>query len=56
MPRFITDQCVSCGACAQICPVSCISEGDGQYVIDEDQCIDCGACEAQCPAEAIVEK
>lgn len=56
MPRFITDQCVSCGACASICPVSCITEGDGQYVIDEDQCIDCGACQDQCPAEAIVEK
>lgn len=56
MPRFITDQCVSCGTCANECPVSCISEGEDKFVIDEDQCIDCGACESACPAEAIIEK
>ena len=26
----ITDECISCGACAGECPVSCISEGDGK--------------------------
>ena len=55
MPRKITEKCVACGACKEVCPVECISEGD-IYVIDASQCIDCGACEAGCPAEAIVEE
>lgn len=40
----ITDDCISCGACAADCPVGAISEGDGKFVIDPDVCIDCGAC------------
>ena len=50
MPRFISDVCVACGACAAECPVSCITEGDGKFVIDEAECIDCGACAYNCPA------
>ena len=33
MAYKITDECISCGACAEECPVSAISEGDDQYVI-----------------------
>ena len=49
----ITDECISCGSCAEGCPVDAISEGDGKYVIDADACLDCGTCEAECPNEAI---
>ena len=51
----ITDECISCGACADGCPVNAISEGDGKYEINADECIDCGACAAGCPVSAIVE-
>ena len=44
MAYKISDDCISCGACAGECPVGCISEGDGKYVIDADSCIDCGTC------------
>ena len=54
MAHKITDECVSCGSCAEECPVSAISEGDGKYVVDADACIDCGACEGACPTGAIV--
>ena len=43
MAYVINDSCISCGACADQCPVSAISEGDTQYNIDEDTCISCGA-------------
>ena len=56
MAYVITDDCVSCGACAAQCPVEAISEGDDKYVIDADTCVECGACAAQCPVEAIVEE
>lgn len=51
----ITDECISCGACEQECPVSAISAGDGKYEIDADTCIECGACAGVCPVGAPVE-
>lgn len=53
MAYKISDECISCGACAEQCPVSCIHEGDSQYNIDADVCIDCGACAEICPVNAI---
>jgi len=52
MAYKITDDCIACGACAGECPVSCITEGDGKYIIDEDACIDCGSCASVCPVDA----
>ena len=49
---FITENCVSCGACEGECPVSCISQGEERFVIDPDQCIECGACSNICPVGA----
>ncbi|MGI5893925.1 MAG: DUF362 domain-containing protein [Candidatus Merdivicinus sp.] len=52
MAYVISDECISCGACAGECPVSAISEGDGKYVIDAATCIDCGNCSNVCPVGA----
>ena len=56
MARKINDECISCGACADACPVSAISEGENKFVVDPDVCIDCGACEDCCPTGAISEE
>ena len=39
MAYKISDDCISCGACAAECPVSAISEGAGKCEIDSDTCI-----------------
>ena len=55
MAYKITDACVSCGACADQCPVEAIAEGDGKFEINADVCVNCGSCADQCPTEAIEE-
>ncbi|HHW47795.1 MAG TPA: 4Fe-4S binding protein [Clostridiaceae bacterium] len=52
MAYYITDECISCGACESECPVSAISAGDNVYVIDADACTECGACADVCPVDA----
>ena len=54
MAHKISEECVACGACADICPVGAIvlDEAKGIYVIT-DECVDCGACEDGCPVGAI---
>ena len=54
MAYKITSACVSCGACADVCPAGAISQGDDQYVIDAPACLDCGSCSDTCPNGAIV--
>ena len=54
MSYIINEACISCGACADECPVECISAGDDIYVINPDECLDCGTCADACPNDAIV--
>lgn len=53
LAHVISDECISCGACAEECPVEAISEGEDKYVIDPEKCTDCGACAEVCPVDAI---
>ncbi|MDP4133711.1 MAG: 4Fe-4S binding protein [Bacillota bacterium] len=52
----ISDDCISCGACAGECPTEAISEGESKFVIDPEKCIDCGTCADVCPVGAPEEK
>ncbi len=48
------EECIACGACEPVCPVSCISEVEGgKREIDAGACIDCAACAGVCPVDCI---
>jgi len=52
------DDCVSCAACEDCCPMDAIKlkAGTGTWempVVDQDMCIFCGACISGCPVDAI---
>lgn len=52
MAYKISNECISCGACADNCPVAAISQGADQYEINPEVCISCGACAGVCPVGA----
>ena len=54
MAYKITEDCTSCAACVDECPMEAISAGESTHVIDADKCTDCGICTDSCPVEAIV--
>ena len=54
MAHKITDACVSCGTCAENCPVEGHYPGRHPVRDHPDTCVDCGACAANCPVDAIV--
>jgi len=47
------EKCVTCGKCAEVCPVDAISSGEDAYEIDPETCISCGECAKVCPVDAI---
>ena len=49
---YAGDQCVSCGKCAELCPLNNITLKDGKPVWGEN-CTHCMACICRCPVEAI---
>jgi NAD-dependent dihydropyrimidine dehydrogenase PreA subunit len=58
MTYVIAEPCVDVKnqSCVDVCPVSCIYQGDDSdriLYINPDECIECGACEPECPVTAI---
>ena len=58
-PQYSEDDCVGCGACAEVCPSQCIALTDDveaapplrRLTIHTDACIFCGQCELNCTTE-----
>lgn len=51
----ITEACIGCGSCRDVCPQQCITEG-AVFAIVEEHCLHCGLCAENCPTEAIVRR
>ena len=50
---FITDACVGCGSCAEVCPQNCINTDGIPHVIEQEHCLHCGNCFEACPTGAV---
>jgi len=46
------DECTSCGACVDVCPVDALELEDEFPRVDEEWCIGCGVCATVCPTRA----
>lgn len=50
---FVTEKCIGCGICRQVCPQDCIRLTTGKAVICEKNCLHCGNCYRDCPVHAV---
>lgn len=56
---FVTDKCINCGRCKEVCPQNCIVEDKKnwhQVKINHESCLNCGNCAQVCPVEAILKR
>lgn len=53
MPSVVSDSCILCKSCVEVCPVGAFHEGPTQVAVNPDDCIECGVCISECPQSAI---
>lgn len=52
----ITDACIGCSSCLDVCPQSCIVSDSIPYVIEQEHCLHCGNCHTVCPVNAVIKQ
>ncbi|WP_303863669.1 4Fe-4S binding protein [Alkalibaculum bacchi] len=50
----VSNECVACGVCMQVCPFGSINVYKGiRAVVNLEKCVGCGKCAKSCPASVI---
>ena len=49
----ITNKCIGCKKCLEVCPQGCIDFTNGYARIIQSSCLHCGACFEHCPVKAV---
>ena len=49
----VTEKCIACGDCEDICPKDAVQVKDGRASVDYSKCIRCFCCHEVCPENAI---
>ena len=52
-PFVVTEHCIGCGLCQEVCPCGAISIAGGKPAWVKSRCVQCLACLHRCPAQAI---
>ena len=52
-PFVVTDHCIGCGLCQEICPCGAIAIAGGKPAWVKSKCVRCLGCLHRCPAQAI---
>ena len=52
----ITDACIGCSSCLDVCPQNCIVSDSIPYVIEQEHCLHCGNCHTVRPVGAVTKR
>lgn len=50
---IITEDCIGCGVCVDVCPQKCIDTSGRPLKIQQEHCLHCGNCASVCPVGAV---
>lgn len=50
---YITEKCIGCGKCLEVCPQNCIATEHRPFVIRQEHCLHCGNCFSVCPLNGV---
>lgn len=50
----ITNSCIGCSGCKNVCPQDCIDNSSLPFKINENNCLRCGMCFDVCPVGAVI--